>query len=513
MSRNEYKRPFTYLAYSSEQGSVNISFQDVLNSADTFVNNVIDVNIWYIAFVFLIGFGIFFTIKLKGMQLRHVGEAGHLAFTGEKKSSVGKSISSFEAFCIGLGARIGIGNIAGVAAAIVTGGPGAIFWMWIFAVIGAASSFMECTLGQIFKEKKETHGLYVGGPAYYIKNGLKKHRYALFVAVLTVITYGIGFVGVQAGSASDAFIAAFDFSNNTLIFAIVLTVITAFIIFGGIKRIARASYYMVPAMALCWLVLCLIVIAINYGMIPSAIEAIFVDAFTPQSLVGGGIGTVILTGLRRGVFSNEAGIGSVPNVASAAEVKHPVKQGLIQSLGVLIDTLLVCSATAFVILTFGDYSYILGTGLTKAPLVQYIMSESFLGSIAPPLLAIFMVVFAFSSLIGYYSISESNVKFLTHNKRYTLVLQCIIVAIVFISCIIPLNLMWDICDVFMACMGIANMTAVLLLCRYAFAAYKDYRAQKKAGIEEPEFSKECLGDLDTSGVTVWDKGKAEEYKD
>lgn len=467
-------------------------------------------NVWYIAFVFLIGIGIYCTIRLKGVQLTHIHEGNKLAFTGEK-SKKGSSISSFEAFCIGLGTRIGIGNIAGVAAAIMIGGPGAVFWMWLFAIIGAASSFMECTLGQIFKERKDENNTFIGGPAYYIKNGLKKHTYAVFVALLTIVTYGIGFVGVQAGSASDAFRDAFSFAGNEYFFAVLLTIVAAIIIFGGIQRVAKASYYMVPAMALCWLSLCIISVIINYGMIPSAISAIFVDAFSPESLVGGGLGTVILTGLRRGVFSNEAGIGSIPNVSSAAVVEHPVKQGLIQSLGVLIDTLVVCSATAFVILTFADYSTLVSIGLTKAPLVQYIMSQGFLGGTAPYLLSVFMVVFAFSSLIGYYSISESNVKFITQKKVYVYGLRSLLVAIVFISCIIPLQLVWDICDVFMACMGIANMIAVLLLSKYAFAAYKDWQAQRREGTEIPNFTTSCLKEagLDTSGITAWDTGEVD----
>ena len=494
-----------------------------LDNVDSWINSVIDNNLWYVSFVFLIGLGIYFTYKLRLAQLTKLPEAMHVTFEGKKVSKKNEAVTSFEAFCIGLGARVGVGNIAGVAAAIAVGGPGAVFWMWIFAIIGAASAFMECTLAQIFKEReKDNPSFFVGGPAFYIKNGLKNHKFAVFLAVLTVITYGIGFVGQQAGNSADAFVNAFDFEHNDIVFGIILTAIAAAIFLGGIKRIAKASYYVVPAMAICWLVLCLILVLINYDQIWNAITLIVGDAFDPadwvsttDSLFGGALGMVILTGLRRGVFSNEAGIGSVPNVASTANVKHPVKQGLIQSMGVLIDTLVVCSATAFVILTYSDFDVLIQAGSTKAALVQDVMGESFLDDAAKYVVSIFLVVFAFSSLIGYYSISENNVKFLTDNKMYTRALQALIIAVVFFSSVVPINLVYDLCDVFMACMGIFNMIAVAMLAKYAFIAFRDYFRQKEAGIAQPEFCSDTLKDagLDTSGITVWDKGMAASYSD
>lgn len=469
----------------------------VLENLDSFINNYIDQYLWYVAFVLLVGFGIYFTIKLKGVQIFKLREENRLAFKADK-SEKGKAISSFEAFCIGLGARVGIGNIAGVATAIMLGGPGAIFWMWTFAIIGAASSFMECTLGQMFKEKHGEFG-FIGGPAYYITNGLKKPKFAVFMAMITICAY-CGIAGVESANATDAFIGAFDFNYAALIFAILLALVAGIVIFGGIGRVARASYYIVPQMALLWMVIAFVTVIINFTALPGVLHAIIAGAFNLDAAVGATIGTALMWGLRRGVFSNEAGVGSIPNVSSAAYVKHPVKQGLVQSLGVFIDTLVVCSGTAFIILTYGDYSSL---GLTGAPLVQSILSAGFLGVAAPAILAFFMTIFAFTNLIACYSITETNVKFISKKNRYLVYMRIVTVFVVFVSCLLPLSLVWDVCDVFMACMGIFNIIAVMLLSKYAFAAYKDYRDQVSAGVKDPIFRKSSLGDMDKSGITTW----------
>ncbi len=456
----------------------------------------------YILFAFLIGFGLYFTFKLKGMQLTKIRECSKLAFSGTKEGETNRHISSYEAFAVGLGARVGVGNIAGVATAIIMGGPGAVFWMWIFAIIGAATSYMECTLGQVFKEKKED-GFYHGGPAYYIQNGLKNHKFAVAMAVTVIALYGIGFIGVQSSNASSAFVTAFDFANNELVIAAIIAAIAAAIIFGGIKRVAKVSVKIVPVMAIVWLVIAAITVIINYTNIPEAFILIFESAFGIESVVGGGIGAAMMWGLKRGVFSNEAGIGSVPNISSSADVKHPAKQGLIQSLGVLIDTLVVCSATAFIILTYADYNLL---GLSGAPLVQGVLSAGFMGSYAPAILSIILVVFAFSSIIGYYSMSEANVKFMTANKNFNTVLKLLIVVWIFISCVIPLDVVWALCDLFMIVMGVLNMIAVGLLAKYGFEAYHDYFAQKNKGIEEPVFDVNTFSG-DKSGITCWDSNR------
>ncbi len=480
-----------------------------MSSADTASDaiGIFNTYAWYIAFIFLIGLGLYFAYRLKGEQITQIKESSKLAFTIKSDSEKTDHISSFEAFCVGLGARIGVGNIAGVATAIVLGGPGAVFWMWIFAIIGAGTSFMECTLGQIFKERK-SDGLFHGGPAYYIKNGLHRKYYSLLLAFMVIALYGIGFIGVQASNATDAFTNAFDFENNQLIIAILITIAAAAIIFGGIRRVAKASTKIVPVMALMWMIIAIVAIISNISGIGNAFNMIFEGAFGVKEFVAGGMGMAIMMGLKRGVFSNEAGIGSIPNVASSAHVKHPVKQGLIQSLGVLIDTLVVCSATAFVILTYGSFDQIVSVASDGgAPLVQGILNEGFLGSLAPAILAVFMIVFAFSSLIGYYSMCEANTKFISDSPIATKLIRVIIIAVVFISSMIPLTLMWDLCDALMAVMGVLNMLAVGMLSKYAFRLYKDYRAQRKAGIETPEFNLESdvLEGMDVSGITCWNK--------
>ena len=483
-----------------------MSFFEAINDAIASVNSVVNTYAWYLAFVFLIGLGLYFTVRTKGVQLNRLGEACRVAFTGIKEKKGKQTISSFQAFCTSMGARIGVGNIAGVAAAIVMGGPGAVFWMWVFACIGAATSFVECTVGQIFKEKKGD-GYFHGGPAYYVKNGLGKPKFAIFMALLVIVTYGLMFVGVQANQASNALQTAFG-ADLAIVFAIVLAVCAALIVFGGIKRVARVSTWLVPTMAILWMLLALAVILVNFTQIPAVIETIFSYAFGVQQFVGGGMGMMLLWGLKRGVFSNEAGIGSIPNVSSSADVKHPAKQGLMQSVGVLIDTLVVCSATAFVIIIYTNAAYP-GYAFTAAqqgtlngvPLVAEALEATLLGPAAPYVLSVFMLVFAFSSLISYYSMSETNLKFITEKKGALVVLRVVIVAMVFFASMMSMGLAWDLADTFQAFMGIFNTAIILFLGKYAFAALKDYFDQRGEGVEEPVFDPSCLPSQ--NGVTCW----------
>jgi AGCS family alanine or glycine:cation symporter len=474
-----------------------------LEDIDAFVNEYPDTYLWYLAFFVIIGAGLYLTFKLKGVQIVQLRRANQLVIEDAKRGSPRKGISSFEAFCVSMGARIGIGNIAGVTIALVSGGPGALFWMWIFAIIGAASSFAETVLGQLFKEKRDD-GLFHGGPAFYIKNGLKRPGFAAFMACMIIVTYGIGFIGVQASNAASSFSLVFPGVENW-VFALILAIIAAVIFIGGIKRVAKVSTWMVPAMALGWLVVAIMAILVNYDQIGHAFALIFQGAFSAASFAGGVGGWAMMWGLKRGVFSNEAGIGSIPNVSSAADVSHPCKQGLIQAVGVFIDTIVVCTATALVVLTDPNYSSL---GLTGAPLVQKVLQNGYLGDAAPAVLMVFMVVFAFSSLIGYYSMSEANLRFLRRGKnsdKHIVMLRVMIVTVVLVSCVIPLTLVWDICDVFMAMMGICNMIAVLLLSGYVVRLYADYRRQLKAGVAEPEFNRVSIKDMDTEGITQWDR--------
>ncbi|WP_400245517.1 alanine/glycine:cation symporter family protein [Methanomethylophilus alvi] len=474
---------------------------DTLNGEISDLFRFVDDYFWGISFVFLIGLGIIFTIKLKGLQILKIKETSSLALSGVSEGKKTSKISSFEAFCIGMGARIGVGNIAGVATAIMMGGPGAVFWMWIFAIIGSASSFMESTLAQIFKEKKED-GHFYGGPAYYASKGLGNRKLGIIAAVLLVLTFGVGFIGVQSCNASSALSGAFEFENNHLVFAIIIAALAALILFKGLKAAAKFSAKVVPIMAVLWIVFALVAICFNIGGVVNAISMIFQYAFTVPSALGGAIGTIIVNGLKRGVFSNEAGLGSVANIAATANVKHPVKQGMIQSFGVLVDTLVVCTITAFVVLSYGNFAEISALGLDGANLVQAITADS-MGNIANYIIALFIFIFAFTSLIGYYTMSESNVRFIKDSKKNILFVRILVIIVAFCAaCVTDVTIMDVFSDTFMAAMAAVNMVIVALLSRKVFEAYADYRKQKKAGVEEPEFHKDALSDA--TGVTEWE---------
>ncbi len=490
------------------------------------VNDVIvaaDNAIWYVGLAIILIAGLFFLYKFKGMQVVRLPEHIKLLRPKKQKKRKGETsvISSFQAFCVGMGARIGVGNIAGVATAIFMGGAGAIMWMWIFALIGACTSFVESTLGQLFKEKK-SDGQYHGGPAYYIKNGMKNHKFAVFIAFWIILTYGIGFVANQAANSADAFTAlAPEADWLPIVLAIVFAAMTAFLVFGGIVRIAKFSEILVPVMAVAWMVFALAAIVLNFGYIDDAIALIVTDAFDFQKIIAGFTGSCIMYGLRRGVFSNEAGIGSVANIASSAHVEHPVRQGYLQSIGVLIDTLVVCSATAFLLLTYfpdglveGGLHVPIGEAIkggmydtTPLEPVREALAATLGGSWTSYLLAIFMFVFAFSSLISYYSMSEANLRFIKDSPKNLLVLRILVVAAVFVACIVPVTLVWNLMDLFMAVMAIMNIYALFHLYKYVVAVHDDYRKQKDAGTEVPEFYVDNIKDsgLDTSGITVWDR--------
>ena len=473
-----------------------------LNSAVGTCNSYL----WGMAFVFLIGLGILFTFKLKGLQITKIRETSKLSVSGISEGKKNSKVSSFEAFCIGMGARIGVGNIAGVATAILTGGPGAVFWMWIFAIIGSASSFMESTLAQIYKEKKED-GHFYGGPAYYASKGLKSRKLGIFAAILLVITFGIGFVAVQSCNASKALCGAFSFEYNNYVFAAIIAIVAAILIFRGLKSVAKFSSTVVPVMALLWIIFAVIAIALNIDGVVNAVKMIFEYAFTAPSMLGGALGSILITGLKRGVFSNEAGLGSVANIAATADVKHPVKQGMIQSFGVLVDTLIVCTFTALVVLSYGTFDQILALGAITgdgANLVQGIISDTAFGTAANYIIAIFLFVFAFTSLIGYYTMSESNARFIKDKKSVIMAVKILVILVAFVAGTVSTATTVDnVSDTFMALMASVNMILVVLLSRQVFEAYADYRKQKKAGIEEPVFHKSCLSD--STGVTEWEE--------
>ena len=485
-----------------------IDFASIIGTINTYV--------WYVAFVFLVGLGIYFMIRLKGLPILKIHRTSKLALSGTKEGKHSHTVSSFEAFCIGLGARVGVGNIAGVASAIVVGGPGAVFWMWIFAIIGSASSFMESTLSQLFKEKK-SDGQFHSGPAYYALKGLGNRKLAVLLAFLIIVTFGIGFVGVQATNSATALDSAFSsylgLENGTVIFGAIIALAAAAIIFGGVKRIAKFSTKIVPVMALAWFVFCIIVVCCNIDGVVHAVEMIFTNAFGIQSVGGGALGAVMMMGLKRGVFSNEAGLGSIANIAGTADVKHPVKQGMIQSFGTIVDTLVVCSFTAFVILSFGTYGDITAInptqadGIGNAQLVQAIVNSTLGGEIGGIIISLFMLIFAFTSLIGYYTMSESNVRFIKDSKGFVFAVRVLVIVVAFLSCVISTGQMETICDTFMAAMGAVNMIVVFYLSKFVFRAYKDWKEQEDAGVEDPVFHRSVVQDIideKKSTITEWE---------
>ncbi|MBR4438473.1 MAG: alanine:cation symporter family protein [Bacteroidales bacterium] len=446
--------------------------------------------------------GLWFTFKTKGVQFRMVGEMfrllGDSATTGRKneKKDKHKNISSFQAFAVSVATRVGTGNLAGVATAIAIGGPGSVFWMWVIALLGSATAFVESTLAQLFKKRNKES--FIGGPAYYIKKGLHCNWLSITFAVLLTLTFGLAYNSIQSNTITDAMEEAFGLSP--MLVAIILSVAALIIVFGGIHRIANVSAVLVPIMALGYFILVVVIIIMNYELIPYVFKVIITNAFGLEQTVGGAIGATIMTGVKRGLFSNEAGEGSAPNVAATATVSHPVKQGLIQALGVFTDTLLVCSCTAFVILISGLYKVpeLNGIALTQSAL------ESEIGSSGPTFIAVAIFLFAFSSIIGNYYYGEANIRFMTSNKSVLTAYRILSGGVVvFFGALASLETVWNFGDLFMALITICNLIAIIALGKYAFRLLDDYRAQKKRGIKEPVFRKSQFPEIEKE-LEAWD---------
>ena len=467
---------------------------DLLNSAIGSINDFL----WtYIIIVVLVGCGLWFTLMTGFIQLRALPEMVRL-LAGDlgRRPSGRKAISSFQAFCVSTASRVGVGNIAGVAIAIVTGGPGAVFWMWVIAFIGTATGFVESTLAQIYKIPRG-HGLFHGGPAYYIQNALGQPGIAKLFAVLISVTFGLIYVSVQANTIALSMEKAFG--ADTYMMGGILAVLSGAVIFGGIHRIAGFTTLLVPLMAGLYLLIALAVIILHIEEVPGMFALILHDAFRPQAAVGGGIGTVILTGVRRGLFSNEAGEGSIPNAAATAHVTHPVKQGLVQAFGVYVDTWFVCSATAFIVLLTGQYT--IGGETTGIALAQDSLASVF-GSGASSLLAILIFLFAFSSVVGNYYYGEINIHFFGQNTHLALILYRIaVIGMVFFGCIAALPLVWNLADLFMAMICLTNLYALARLAPRARIALRDYSEQKRAG-KNPVFNPAVMPSA--QGITAWD---------
>ena len=475
-----------------------------MNDLITSVNGVI----WgYVLIFALVGCGLWFTFKTRFVQFRMVGEMIRLLTDSavntveeqvkeQKEGLESKHISSFQAFAVSVATRVGTGNLAGVASAIAIGGPGAVFWMWLIALMGSATAFVESTLAQLFKQKHKDS--FIGGPAYYIKKGMHCRWMSVLFAVLITMTFGLSYNSIQANTICGAMQLAFGWSPIWV--GGVLATLALFIVFGGIQRIAHVSAVLVPVMAIGYMVLAIVIVVMNIGLIPHIFKLIMLDAFGIQQVAGGGIGATIMTGVKRGLFSNEAGEGSAPNVAATASVSHPVKQGLIQALGVFTDTLLVCSCTAFIILISGLYNNpeVNGITLTQSAL------QSKVGSTGPIFIAIAILLFAFSSIIGNYYYGEANIRFITHKKWVITVYRVFSGGVmVMFGALATLELVWNLGDFFMALLTACNLIAIVQLGRYAFRLLEDYRQQKRQGIKEPTFHRSQLPEL-ASELECWE---------
>ncbi|MCR5709754.1 MAG: alanine:cation symporter family protein [Bacteroidales bacterium] len=461
-------------------------------SADGRLNRIITASndfLWtWILIAVLISCALYFTFKSKGVQFRMIGEMFRLLGDSTGKHDGKKHISPFQAFAVSVATRVGTGNLAGVATAIAVGGPGAVFWMWLIALIGSASAFVESTLAQLFKVRGKDS--FVGGPAYYILKGLKSPALAALFAILISVTFGLSYNSIQSNTICSAFNVAFGF--DTTVVGIVLAVLSLAVIFGGIHRIARVSSVIVPVMALGYLVLALFVIFRHLDLIPQVFTIIFEDAFGIRQIAGGGIAATLMNGIKRGLFSNEAGEGSAPNVAATASTSHPVKQGLIQALGVFTDTLVVCSCTAFIILFSGvdTLGSLNGIALTQAAL------QAEVGRFGTVFVAAAILLFAYSSIIGNYYYGEANIRFLT-KKKWVMTLYRLLSGgvVVIFGAIASLDLVWSLGDLCMALLTACNLYAIVRLSKYAFKLLDDYRAQKKAG-KDPVFHRDSLPGLD-----------------
>ena len=458
---------------------------------DLFTNIVTNVNdfIWtYILIALLLIVGIYFSFKTKFVQFRYIKEMFRLL--GDNSNKKEGSISSFQAFCISTASRVGTGNIAGVAIAIALGGPGAVFWMWLIALIGSASSFIESTLAQIYKVKDKDS--FRGGPAYYMEKGLKKRWLGVAFAILITICFGLIFNAVQSNTISVAFNNAFGF--NKLFIGIIIAILTSLIIFGGVKRIAKVSEIIVPILATAYILVAFWVILTNISQLPSVFKLIFENAFGFKQVTAGGFGATVLYGVKRGLFSNEAGMGSAPNAAATADVSHPAKQGLIQTLGVFTDTLVICSCTAFIILLSGSYA---NSNLTGIELTQ-----NALGIFGTYFIALCILLFAFSSIVGNFYYGQSNIEFIKDNKSFLNIYRVLVIVMILFGSVTSVEIVWTLADISMGFMAILNLIAITLLSKFAFAALKDYTSQKKQGIKDPIFDPSTIPGLE--GAECWE---------
>lgn len=468
---------------------------DILNSLDS-------VLYYPILIIVLAAGGLYFSCRTRFVQLRLFKEACRLIMEPPVESE-GKAVSSFQALIVSTASRVGTGNIVGVSTAICFGGPGACFWMWLMCVIGAASAFFESTLAQVFK-RRHPDGSYYGGPAYYIEKALKHRIFSVLFCIFLIATYAFGFNMLASYNLQSTF-AAYSFYNSytPAIVGLVLAVLVGYCLFGGGKRIVNITSVLVPVMGIGYVIIALIVIIAHITNVPAMFVEIFRNAFDFRAIFGGFAGSCVIYGIKRGLYSNEAGVGSAPNASASAAVSHPAKQGLVQTISVYIDTMLLCTATALMCLSSGvEYN----ADVAGAPYVQNALSSVF-GGLGPVFITIAMLLFAFTTLLGNLYYCDNALAYLNHKKvpsaTFMKIFYIFCVAVIFIGALIPMDAAWAIADITMAGMTLINIPACLVLSGIVLKVLKDYEEKKKKGMD-PEFSISDIELSDTEDITCWD---------
>ena len=458
------------------------------------LNNILSaVNDWmytYLLLFLLVGTGIYFTIRTRFVQLRLLKESFHVLKEKAGEENGKKQVSSFQALMISTASRVGTGNIAGIATAIAAGGAGAVFWMWLMAVIGGASAFIESTLAQVYKVKDKEE--FRGGPSYYMEKALGKRWLGILFSVLLIICFAYGFNGLQSfnmSSSLEYYIPGYSDTVYPMLVGLILAVGTAFVIFGGVHRIGFITSVLVPIMAGAYLLIGLYTVITNITELPKVFSMIFSQAFNFKAFAGGMAGSAVVIGIKRGLFSNEAGMGSAPNASASASVSHPAKQGMVQVLSVFIDTLLICSATAMMLLLSGVQGE--SGVLDGIPFVQKAISAN-VGNWGIHFITLSIFAFAFSSLIGNYYYAESNILFIKNNKKLLFIFRITCLLAVFFGAQADFSMMWNIADITMGCMATVNILVILVLGNTAMKVLKDYEKQKKEG-KNPVFKAKDVG--------------------
>lgn len=446
---------------------------------ENFISIVNDALYSYILIIILVLGGLYFTFRTKFVQFRLLKEQFRAV---TEKPADGNGVSSFQALMVSTASRVGTGNIIGVSTALCLGGFGSVFWMWIIAIVGSASAFIESTLAQIYK-KKGPDGSY-GGPAYYIETALHSKPLAIIFSILLILTYGFGFNMLASYNLQSTF-SSYEFYNaetTPWIIGLIVAVVVGYCLFGGGKRVVKVTSTLVPIMGIAYILVALVIVFMNIGLLPGIFKTIFMEAFNFEAIFGGFSGSCIMYGIKRGLFSNEAGVGSAPNASASAEVNHPVKQGLVQVLSVFIDTVLICSATAFMCMSSGVEPT---SELSGAPYVQAALTKT-LGSFGPIFITVAMILFAFTTLIGnlfYVDKCIFHIFGKKPGKVFMSIYYIIASVIIFVGAGLSADLLWGIADITMGAMTIINMPVIMYLGKYVFRALKDYEKQRKNGVE------------------------------